>query len=269
MDLVLIRHPAPAVEAGICYGRSDVPLAENARVSSDSLFARLAALGVPPPKALWTSPLRRCSSVAAWLARRCRCVATADARLQEMDFGAWERMRWDAIDRAAIDAWAADFVHARLHGGESVAQFAARVAGWFEAWRASCDAFAGGAALPAPPASSALSGLTGSSVFSDSPGSKASAASAASVASAASAASPISPTSPTSPTSTAVSASDRASANRAAYVVTHAGVIRVLISLALEVPLEEVQNWPLEMAAIVWLRYERTGRAWQLLRWNA
>jgi alpha-ribazole phosphatase len=239
MDLVLIRHPAPAVEAGICYGRSDVPLAGDARASSDSLFARLASLGVPPPQALWTSPLRRCSSVAAWLARRCRCVATADARLQEMDFGAWERMRWDAIDRAAIDAWAADFVHARLHGGESVAHFAARVAGWFEAWRASCGAFTGAAALPTP------------SAF---PASTTSLAST---------------TSTTSAASSAISVSDTASPNPAAYVVTHAGVIRVLASLALEVSLEEVQNWPLEMAAIVWLRHEETNRAWQLLRWNA
>ncbi|OXH82433.1 alpha-ribazole phosphatase, partial [Burkholderia multivorans] len=29
---------------------------------------------------------------------------------------------------AALDAWAADLMHARAHGGESVAQFAARVA---------------------------------------------------------------------------------------------------------------------------------------------
>jgi alpha-ribazole phosphatase len=239
MDLVLIRHPAPAVEAGICYGRSDVPLAGDARASSDSLFARLASLGVPPPQALWTSPLRRCSSVAAWLARRCRCVATADARLQEMDFGAWERMRWDAIDRAAIDAWAADFVHARLHGGESVAQFAARVAGWFEAWRASCGAFTDAAALPAPSVSPALS------------------------------VSPSLPSSTASAASSAISVSNTASPNPAAYVVTHSGVIRVLASLALEISLEEVQNWPLEMAAIVWLRHEETNRAWQLLRWNA
>jgi alpha-ribazole phosphatase len=239
MDLVLIRHPAPAIEAGICYGRSDVPLAGDARASSDSLFARLASLGVPPPQALWTSPLRRCSSVAAWLARRCRCVATADARLQEMDFGAWERMRWDAIDRAAIDAWAADFAHARLHGGESVAQFAARVAGWFEAWRASCGAFTDAAALPAPSVSPALS------------------------------VSPSLPSSTASAASSAISVSNTASPNPAAYVVTHSGVIRVLASLALEISLEEVQNWPLEMAAIVWLRHEETNRAWQLLRWNA
>ncbi len=253
MDLVLIRHPAPAVEAGICYGRSDVPLAEDARASSDSFFARLATLGVPPPQALWTSPLRRCSSVAAWLARRCRCVATADARLQEMDFGAWERMRWDAIDRAAIDAWAADFFHARLHGGESVAQFAARVAGWFDAWRGSYGAFTGAAALPAPSASHASSGSSGSS---------GSTTSSASVVSATSSA-------PTSfAAAPAISVSDTVSSNPATYVVTHAGVIRVLTSLALEVSLEEVQNWPLEMAAIVWLRYEETDRAWQLLRWN-
>ncbi|HEX3383031.1 MAG TPA: alpha-ribazole phosphatase, partial [Paraburkholderia sp.] len=30
MDIVLIRHPAVALDAGVCYGHSDVALAENA-----------------------------------------------------------------------------------------------------------------------------------------------------------------------------------------------------------------------------------------------
>lgn len=45
----------------------------------------------------------------------------------EMDFGRWEGVPWDRIPRAELDAWAADFDHARPHGGESVAIFAARV----------------------------------------------------------------------------------------------------------------------------------------------
>jgi alpha-ribazole phosphatase len=253
MDLVLIRHPAAAVDAGVCYGRSDVPLAGDARASSDAVFARLAELGVAPPQAVWTSPLRRCASVAAWLGRRCRCAVTADSRLREIDFGAWERMRWDAIDRAALDAWAADFVHARVHGGESVAQFAARVAAWFEAWRVSSGASAGTPVLPVP---SGFSAATGSSRSSNS------------------AISPVQPNQPGAPSAPASSittsgASEQTASMQTAYVVTHAGVMRVLASLTLSLSVEEVQSWPLEVASIVWLRHERANDAWRLVRWNA
>ena len=37
-----------------------------------------------------------------------------------MDFGRWEGVPWHAIPRAELDAWTADFLHARPHGGESV-----------------------------------------------------------------------------------------------------------------------------------------------------
>lgn len=134
MDLVLIRHPAVAVEAGVCYGKSDVALAEAADAGAASIAARLAALGARAPRRIETSPRARCASVARVLARMHGGIAPhEDARLAEMDFGAWEMQRWDAIERAQIDAWAADFEHARAHGGESVAQFQARVSAWFDA----------------------------------------------------------------------------------------------------------------------------------------
>ena len=135
MDLILIRHPAPAIDAGVCYGKTDVPLIGNADESACLLAARLAALDAPLPQLLATSPLQRCADVAQRLARHFGCACGEDARLQEMDFGAWEGQRWDAIDRAALDAWAADLRHARMHGGESVAQFEARVSAWLDRWR--------------------------------------------------------------------------------------------------------------------------------------
>ncbi|MBM2774454.1 alpha-ribazole phosphatase [Burkholderia territorii] len=128
MDLVLIRHPAVAVEPGICYGRSDVPLAASAEAAARAVRARLAALGAPLPEQVWTSPLTRCASVAERLAQAFDVPLRCDAGWQEMDFGTWELRRWDDIDRAALDAWAADLMHACAHGGESVARFAARVA---------------------------------------------------------------------------------------------------------------------------------------------
>lgn len=133
MDLVLIRHPAVAVEPGVCYGNSDVPLAADAATSAAALTSRLAAVDAPPPHVLFTSPLSRCAHVAHVLAMNAGCDLRTDARLAEMHFGAWELQRWDAIDRAVLDAWAADFEHAREHGGESVAQFTTRVSAWFDA----------------------------------------------------------------------------------------------------------------------------------------
>ncbi|AFQ47425.1 alpha-ribazole phosphatase [Burkholderia cepacia] len=128
MDIVLIRHPAVEVEPGVCYGRSDVPLAAPAEAGAQVVRERLAALGAPLPEQVWTSPLTRCASVAERLAQAFDVPLRRDAGWQEMDFGAWELRRWDDIDRAALDAWAADLMHACTHGGESVAQFAARVA---------------------------------------------------------------------------------------------------------------------------------------------
>ena len=126
MDLVLIRHPAVAIDAGICYGRTDVPLLADAADSARLLNERLRALKVPVVDGVWyTSPLSRCRLLAEAFG-----PIHADARLQELDFGTWEGRRWDGLDRAMLDAWALDLEHAREHGGESVAQFAERVAGW-------------------------------------------------------------------------------------------------------------------------------------------
>ena len=69
-------------------------------------------------------PLRRCAELAASLPHR---PLTLDARLAEMDFGAWEMQPWDAIPRAQIDAWADDLVDYHPGGGESVLQMALRV----------------------------------------------------------------------------------------------------------------------------------------------
>ncbi len=199
MDLILIRHPAPAIDAGVCYGKTDLPLLGDACESVRSLAARLAALDAPLPQHFATSPLQRCADVAHRLAQQFGCVCSVDPRLQEIDFGAWEGQRWDAIDRAALDAWAADLRHARLHGGESVAQFEARVGAWLARWRES-------------------SAATPSSVL----------------------------------------------------AVTHAGVMRMIAALALGEALETTLKWPLEMAAVVWLRRGEGERAdrWRLLHWN-
>ena len=125
MDLVLIRHPEVAIEAGVCYGQTDVPLRHDVRDLAGALTARMKALDVPACVDGWhASPLERCAS----LARVLSADAHIDARLMEMHFGAWEGRAWDTIDRALIDAWAADTVNYQPGGGESVLQMATRIA---------------------------------------------------------------------------------------------------------------------------------------------
>ena len=44
-----------------------------------------------------------------------------------MDFGAWEGRPWASLPRAELDAWAADTLHYRPGGGETVAEMLARL----------------------------------------------------------------------------------------------------------------------------------------------
>jgi alpha-ribazole phosphatase len=196
MDIVLIRHPAVALDAGVCYGHTDVALAEDAAVSSSALALKLVTLQVPAPRVLISSPLTRCAALAAEIANDFGCVLSHDDRLKEMNFGDWETQRWDEIDRALLDNWAANFEHARAHGGESVAQFVARVRAWLDAFAQTRE---------------------------------------------------LSP----------------------AYVVTHAGVMRAIASIVLDVPLERCLRWSLDMTGVVWLRRDDEKQQWALVRWNA
>lgn len=125
--IFLIRHPAVALPPGLCYGRSDV--APAAPVGE--LAARLRAQ-LPPACHVVASPLQRCRRLAAALGLGFEC----DPRLVEMDFGEWELRAWNAIERNAIDAWAADPLGFRPPGGERVMEMAER------AWRALDDALA-------------------------------------------------------------------------------------------------------------------------------
>jgi alpha-ribazole phosphatase len=127
MRVILIRHPRPAIAAGLCYGGSDIACArlelerETARV-----LAALAALrpSVPRDVPIFSSPLQRCAALAQQLPG---ASLDYDARLVEINFGSWEMQPWDAIAREEIDAWADDITGYRPGGGESVLEVAVRV----------------------------------------------------------------------------------------------------------------------------------------------
>jgi len=121
MALILLRHTRPVGAEGLCYGRTDLDLDDSFSTEVARLLGQL-----PQVAQILTSPLSRCARLAQALAEARGLTANPDPRLIEMDFGAWERRRWDTIPRDQLDAWAADLTGARPHGGETVAELAAR-----------------------------------------------------------------------------------------------------------------------------------------------
>lgn len=120
MTLLLVRHPRVAAPSGLCYGRTDVPLAATFTAELAMVRKRLR---IAPP-VVFTSPAGRCRRLAEALGA---AEVRVDERLQELDFGDWENRRWDDLPRHKIDAWARDFVDRGPPGGESFRALAGRV----------------------------------------------------------------------------------------------------------------------------------------------
>jgi alpha-ribazole phosphatase len=129
VKLWLVRHAATQAPPGLCYGALDL----DADPQATRTAARLLLDQLPRKAALWCSPQRRCRQMAEALARGgLASPCHWDARLAEMNFGAWEGRTWDDLGEAAITDWTADFAHHRPGGGESVSAFMARVAQAFD-----------------------------------------------------------------------------------------------------------------------------------------
>lgn len=135
MKLWLLRHARVALEAGLCYGASDVPADAALTQAAAESAAALLPVGLP----VWVSGLGRAQQLAhaLWALRPDLRAPLTDTRLNEMNFGQWELQRWDAVPRAAFDTWMADFAHQRFGGAESTQQVIERVADALRALRES------------------------------------------------------------------------------------------------------------------------------------
>jgi alpha-ribazole phosphatase len=130
MRVVLVRHPAPVIAPGVCYGRLDVAAQAAGHVASDPVLAGA--------RVVWTSPARRCLGLAREIAAALEVPLRVDDRLQEMDFGAWEGRSWSAIPRDELDRWAADLLAFAPPGGESGAALVRRVTAFHAGLREDC-----------------------------------------------------------------------------------------------------------------------------------
>ena len=127
MQLWLVRHARPMVEPGVCYGAMDIA----ADPQATALAAAELAATLPADTLVYHSPLQRCELFAQYLiGLRPDLVLKPVANLREMDFGAWEGLRWDNIPKSELQSWTDDFANYRCGGrGDSALQLMQRVHG--------------------------------------------------------------------------------------------------------------------------------------------
>ncbi|UKJ06290.1 alpha-ribazole phosphatase [Solitalea lacus] len=118
MDIYLIRHTEVNIAKGICYGQSDLDvLQDSVQQTSEQL-----SLLLPQNKTLYSSPLKRCKTLASHLTNQ----VLFDDRLMEMNFGDWELQDWNNINQAELNPWMEDFVNIQVPNGESFVQLHGR-----------------------------------------------------------------------------------------------------------------------------------------------
>jgi len=122
--LLLVRHASPETDAHRFLGRTDVCLNEAGRRQALALAASL-----PPhqPSRCFCSPLKRCIET---IRPASSFQPELDPDLREIDFGRWEGMTFDEIQRSdpqAVNQWAAFDPDFSFPGGERIDDFLCRV----------------------------------------------------------------------------------------------------------------------------------------------
>lgn len=113
MSIYLIRHTAPLIEKGTCYGQADIDVKESFLDE-----ATIIKTVIPTDfREVWTSPLQRCRKLAEHLFPHLQLKF--EPRLKEIDCGEWELQKWDDIPSEIIDPWMKDYVNIRIPGGEN------------------------------------------------------------------------------------------------------------------------------------------------------
>lgn len=130
MEVYLIRHTAPFIERGICYGQSDIAL----QIPYLEQFSKIVQYVGHENAVIYSSPLKRCSVLADHFKvnnDNSPAIITDD-RLMEMNFGDWEMKKWDDIHIDSLNKWMADFVNEKVPNGESFSELDARVSHFVE-----------------------------------------------------------------------------------------------------------------------------------------
>ncbi|MBL1404801.1 MAG: histidine phosphatase family protein [Rhizobiales bacterium] len=120
--MIFLRHPKPDIGEGICYGRTDMDIADIGHVQIEE-----ALRTTPKITKLLSSPALRCRKLTLSLAQRDGIEPIFDERLWELDMGDFEGVRWDTMDREQSNNWLSDPINASPPNGEAFGDLQKRV----------------------------------------------------------------------------------------------------------------------------------------------
>jgi len=126
VELYLIRHTQPDVASGLCYGQTDLSLAEDYCTDLTRLKAFFSDISISH---VYSSPLQRCQRLAKDLFAE---KVVIEKRLMEINFGEWEMRAWSRITKHSLDRWAKDLTRFTPPGGESLFALDCRVAHFYQ-----------------------------------------------------------------------------------------------------------------------------------------
>ncbi len=127
MHLYLVRHTQPQVEAGTCYGQTDLGLAASFEAELAAVKSKLAHLSNAK---VYSSPLKRCSELAQHFSHLGE--VQFEPRIMELNFGDWEMKKWDDVPSGLIEEWAEDHIKQAPPNGESFESLSQRCLSFLE-----------------------------------------------------------------------------------------------------------------------------------------
>lgn len=128
IEIYLHRHPQIDIEAGICYGQTDLDLRSDLFEAWKQNFKDGQSGNL-----VITSPSTRCKKPAEFIARS---LSAPDPvvlnEIIEMNFGAWEMRSWEDLRSDGTSGyveWSKDWVNLPVPQGESYRDLSRRVLG--------------------------------------------------------------------------------------------------------------------------------------------
>jgi alpha-ribazole phosphatase len=112
MELYLVRHIKPVIEDGVCYGQKDVPIGHDCINEHKKIIQELPI----DFDAIYTSPLSRCKILSDQISPN----GISDARLMELNFGLWDGLKWEDINREDTNKWTKNYISLAPPQGESL-----------------------------------------------------------------------------------------------------------------------------------------------------
>ncbi len=126
MNLYLIRHTKVDVKPRVCYGQTDVDVAESFLSEAKSIKKQIKSIHFDR---IYSSPLKRCKKLSKYLFSD---NIIFDDRLMELNFGSWEMQDWDKITDSEYQEWMDSYIETPCLNGESFRELHNRVSSFID-----------------------------------------------------------------------------------------------------------------------------------------